>query len=542
MATLDTQARLLVNELIYNAVEHGGMTSGSPGGSRIGCGAMGATVAADSPYHPPMPSSDTSSDLLSGIARRAMLDRGLLPEFSAAALAQTDTIVMPAAATGPDIRDLRALLWASIDNDDSRDLDQLSVAQPLGDGAVRILVAIADVDGIVQRGSPIDEHARHNTTSVYTVPRVFPMLPEKLSTDLTSLAEGEERLAIIVDMTLSPDGGMTASDIYRALVRNQAKLAYREVGLWLEGKSPLPARLAAVPGLDRQLRIQEKIAQALKGVRHARGALTLETMEALPVFHGEVLSDLRPEEKNRAHELIEDFMIAANGVTARYLAGRNIASLRRVLRTPKKWQRIVTLAEQLGETLPGEPSAAALNGFLAKRRQADPTRFADLSLCVIKLLGRGEYMLDLPGQEIEGHFGLAVSDYTHSTAPNRRFPDLLTQRLLKSALMGREIQYSTEELRSLATHCTAQEDNAAKVERQVRKSAAALLLSSRIGQRFDAIVTGAADKGTWVRISAPTTEGRLTKGFEGLDVGDRCQVMLIRTDVARGFIDFERLK
>ncbi len=235
-------------------------------------------------------------------------------------------------------------------------------------------------------------------------------------------------------------------------------------------------------------------------------------------------------------------MIAANGVTARYLAGRNIASLRRVLRTPKKWQRIVTLAEQLGETLPGEPSAAALNGFLAKRRQADPTRFADLSLCVIKLLGRGEYMLDLPGQEIEGHFGLAVSDYTHSTAPNRRFPDLLTQRLLKSALMGREIQYSTEELRSLATHCTAQEDNAAKVERQVRKSAAALLLSSRIGQRFDAIVTGAADKGTWVRISAPTTEGRLTKGFEGLDVGDRCQVMLIRTDVARGFIDFERLK
>jgi VacB/RNase II family 3'-5' exoribonuclease len=487
-------------------------------------------------------SGTTNMDLLKSIARRAMQERGLLPEFSAAALHQMDAITAPAGAPDLNIRDLRAQLWASIDNDDSRDLDQLSVAQPLEGGAVKILVAIADVDAIVHAGSPIDDHARTNTTSVYTVPQIFPMLPEKLSTDLTSLAEGQERLAIVIEMTVDVDGTLSASEVYRALVRNQAKLAYNGVGAWLEGRGSAPARLAAIPGLDQQLRIQDQVARALRGVRRAHGALTLETIEALPVFHGEVLSDLRPDEKNRAHELIEDFMIAANGVTARYLASKGAPSLRRVLRTPKKWSRIVALAEQLGETLPREPSALALNTFLAKRRQADPTHFADLSLCVIKLLGRGEYMLDLPGQEIEGHFGLAVHDYTHSTAPNRRFPDLLTQRLLKCALMGQADAYSPDELRSLANHCTVQEDNAAKVERQVGKSAAALLLASRVGQHFDAIVTGASDKGTWVRISAPTAEGRVVKGFEGLDVGDQCQVKLIRTDVGRGFIDFERLQ
>jgi VacB/RNase II family 3'-5' exoribonuclease len=487
-------------------------------------------------------SGAASWDLLKRIAQQAMRQRGLLPEFSAAAMNQTHSITAPAAAAGSDTRDLRALLWASIDNDDSRDLDQLSVAQPLQDGAVKILVAIADVDALVHRGSPIDEHARSNTTSVYTVPQIFPMLPEKLSTDLTSLAEGQDRLAVVIDMTVNVDGTLSASELYRARVRNRAKLAYNGVGAWLAGRGPAPARLAAVPGLDQQLRIQDQVAQTLRGVRHAHGALTLETIEARPVFEGEVLCDLRPDEKNRAQELIEDFMIAANGVTARYLADQGAPSLRRVLRTPKKWSRIVALAAQLGETLPPAPSARALNTFLAERRQADPTRFGDLSLCVIKLLGRGEYMLDLPGQEIAGHFGLAVNDYTHSTAPNRRFPDLLTQRLLKSALMGHAIEYSSDELRLLAEHCTMQEDNAAKVERQVAKSAAALLLASRIGQRFDAIVTGAADKGTWVRISSPTAEGKVVKGFEGLDVGDHVRVKLVSTDVARGFIDFERLR
>ena len=480
------------------------------------------------------------SELLGDIARRAMVERGLLPEFSAAALKQTDSITAPAAAAAPDVRDLRNLLWASIDNDDSRDLDQLSVAQALADGAVTVWVAIADVDAIVHRGSPIDDHARSNTTSVYTIPRIFPMLPEKLSTDLTSLGEGQERVAIVVEMTVNAHGAFTASDVYRALVRNQAKLAYNGVGAWLESKGPAPARVAAVPGLDEQLRLQDRTAQALRAVRQARGALTLETIEARPVFDGEVLRDLRPDSTNRAHELIEDFMIAANGVTARYLAGKGVASLRRVLRTPKKWSRIVELAAQLGEALPAEPSAPALNGFLGRRRLADPTRFADLSLAVVKLLGRGEYMLDLPGQQVDGHFGLAVDDYTHSTAPNRRFPDLLTQRLLKSVLMGQPAGYSQDELRSLAAHCTVQEDNAAKVERRVAKSAAALLLAARVGQSFDAIVTGAADKGTWARISAPIAEGRVVKGFQGLNVGDQCRVKLVHTDVEHGFIDFER--
>src|SRR5271166_1256568 len=481
-------------------------------------------------------------DLLRSVARKAMLARGLFPDFSSAALAQARSITAPASAGGPQIRDLRALLWASIDNDDSRDLDQLSVSQTLPDGSVRILVAIADVDAIVHRGSPIDEHARSNTTSVYTVPQIFPMLPEKLSTDLTSLSQDEDRLSIVTEMTVDAAGVLTASDVYRARVRNRAKLAYNGVAAWLTGGAPAPARLAAVPGLDEQLRVQDRVAQVLKGVRHLHGALTLESTQALPVFDGVTLSDLRPGEKNRANELIEDFMIAANGVNARYLASRGLPTLRRVLRTPKNWNRIVALAAQAGASLPAEPSAPALNAFLTQRREADPTRFADLSLCVIKLLGRGEYRLDLPGQKVEGHFGLAVTDYTHSTAPNRRFPDLLTQRLLKSALTGRAVEYSADQLQALAAHCTEQEDNAAKVERQVGKSAAALLLAPRIGQSFDAIVTGAADKGTWVRISSPTAEGKLIKGFTDLEVGDAVRVRLVEADVARGFIDFERLR
>jgi exoribonuclease-2 len=483
----------------------------------------------------------SSLELLRQIARRVMRERNLLPDFSAAALTQTSSISAAARADGPAIRDLRSLLWASIDNDDSRDLDQLSVAKPLP-GAVQVLVAIADVDALVQRGSPIDAHARSNTTSVYTVAQIFPMLPEKLSTNLTSLSEGQERLAIIIDMTVDADGAVTASDVYRAVVVNHAKLAYSSVAAWLAGTGPAPARLASVAGLAEQLRIQDRVAQSLKRVRHARGALDLDTIEARPVFEGELLKDLRPEENNRAKELIEDFMIAANGVTAAYLASRGLASLRRVLRTPERWDRIVSLAIGVGDRLPAAPSAQALNEFLIRRRQGDPARFPDLSLAIIKLLGRGEYALESPGQRTPGHFGLAVGDYTHSTAPNRRFPDVIMQRLLKAALERRPVPYTEEELRAIAAHCTMQEDNAAKVERQLRKSAAALLLSARIGQHFDAIVTGTSDRGTWVRIDAPTAEGKLVKGFGGIDVGDRVRVVLVDTSVERGFIDFERLR
>jgi VacB/RNase II family 3'-5' exoribonuclease len=486
--------------------------------------------------------NDANRELLRTIARGAMLARRLLPDFSAEALRQTLATTGPADERSNGIRDLRELLWASIDNDDSRDLDQLSVAQPLNDGAVKILVAVADVDALVKRDSPIDVHARSNTTSVYTIAQIFPMLPERLSTDLSSLGENQDRLALVVEMTVETSGALRDSTVYRAWVRNKAKLAYPSTAAWLSGLSPAPPRIAAVSGMDRQLRVQDQVAQALRQVRHASGALGLGSIEARAVFDGELLRDLIPEENNRAKELIEDFMIAANGVVARHLATKGLPSLRRVLRPPEKWNRIVALAGEFGEPLPVTPSAQALNEFLIKRRAADPTRFPDISLSVIKLLGRGEYMLELPGQPIQGHFGLAVRDYTHSTAPNRRFPDVITQRLLKAALCGARAPYSAVELRSLAAHCTVQEDNAAKVERLVRKSAAALLLQSRMGVTFDGIVTGAADKGTWVRIDSPTAEGRVVRGFEGLEVGQRVRVKLVHTDAQRGFIDFERAK
>jgi VacB/RNase II family 3'-5' exoribonuclease len=487
-------------------------------------------------------STAASRSRLAEIARRAMLQRGLLPDFSAAVLAETNALTRAAGASGNSFRDLRGLAWASIDNDDSRDLDQLSVAERLPGDAVKVSVAIADVDALVKQGSAIDGHARSNTTSVYTAGKIFPMLPEKLSTDLTSLGEDEDRLAIVVELAVEADGTVSASTVFGALVRNRAKLAYNSVAAWLDGTAPAPARIARVPGMDQQLRLQDRVAQAMKGLRHRHGALSLASLEAHAVFQGDALTDLRPEEPNRAKNLIEDFMIAANAAVARYLEQQHFPALRRVLRSPERWERIVGLAAGLGEQLPGQPDSAALEAFLAKRRESDPDRFADLSLSVIKLLGRGEYVVDLPGQWAPGHFGLAVPDYTHSTAPNRRFPDLITQRLLKAAMSQQISPYGAEQLAELALHCTEQEDNAARVERQVRKSAAALLLASRIGESFEAIVTGASIKGTWVRIFRPAVEGKLEQGYQGLDVGDRLRVRLVRTDVERGFIDFVRVQ
>jgi VacB/RNase II family 3'-5' exoribonuclease len=493
-------------------------------------------------YHGPVadPGND-SREVLRRIARRVMLERGLQPDFSPGALQQLRSITGPSVEHSPGIRDLRQRLWASIDNDDSRDLDQLSVAEPLPDGAVRIWVAIADVDALVPRGSPIDDHARLNTTSVYTAGEIFPMLPERLSTDLTSLAEGQSRLALAVEMTIDAAGALTQSDIYRATVVNRAKLAYDSVAAWLEGHAAAPVRVTAVPGLDSLLRLQDEVAQRLRRIRYGHGALTLKTLETQPVFKGELLLDVRPDLDNRAKQLIEDFMIAANGVAARFLAQQGLPSLRRVLRAPERWDRIVALAAQFGATLPPTPNAAALNDFLISRQRSDPARFPDLSLSVVKLLGRGEYALEMPGQPSTGHFALAVRDYTHSTAPNRRFPDLITQRLIKAALDARPAPYPRAELEQLASHCTQQEDNAAKVERQLQKSAAALVLASRIGASFDAIVTGASPKGTWARIDSPAVEGRIVQGNQGVDVGDHVRVILMRADVERGFIDFRRI-
>ncbi len=468
-----------------------------------------------------------------------MLEKGLLPEFSPAALAELQAIQAPADAAG--VRDLTDLLWSSIDNDDSRDLDQLTVAETLPGGHVRIRVAIADVDALVRKGAAIDEQASHNTTSVYTAAGVYPMLPERLSTDLTSLNFDQERLAVVVEMVIAPDGSLQASDIYRARVRNHAKLAYRSVGAWLEGTGGVPQGISAVAGLAENLRVQDRTAQSMKNLRHAHGALSLETIEAKPVFDGDQVRDLEANQINRANELIADFMIAANGVTARYLAAKQSPSIRRVVQTPKRWDRIVALAHEHNVSLPSTADSVALDRFLVNAKAADPVRFPDLSLSVIKLLGAGEYVAEKPGDTAPGHFGLAIKDYAHSTAPNRRYADLITQRLLKAAIAGQAPPYSYAELEALAKHLTQEEDAANKVERQVGKSAAAILLESRIGERFAAIVTGASDKGTWARLLTIPVEGRVVHGFEGVDVGDRIKVELVSTNVEHGFIDFKKV-
>lgn len=468
-----------------------------------------------------------------------MTERGLWPDFSRDVLGELDRLKGPA-ATPADLPDLRRLSWISIDNDDSRDLDQLSVAEELPKGDVRIRVAVADVDSLVSAGSALDRHAGHNTTSVYTPAQIFPMLPARLSTDLTSLNEDEDRAATVVDMTVDRDGEISSSAVSRAAVRNHAKLAYDAVSEGLEGRAPFPGRARESEEIARQLRIQDAVAQRLRARRYERGALELETIEPRPLFEDDDVVDLTVDRKNRARELIEDFMIAANGVTARFLAEEGIAALRRVVRSPERWERIVKVAAENGESLPSEPDSRALEEFLARRRRADPLRFPDLSLVIIKLMGSGEYVVERPGQTGAGHFGLAVRDYTHSTAPNRRYPDLITQRLLKAALSGGGTPYRAADLEPLAQHCTEMEDAANKVERQVRKSAAALLLEHRLGQRFDGVVTGASEKGTWVRVFQPPVEGKLVHGWEGLEVGDRVRVKLISTDVPRGFIDFVR--
>jgi len=482
--------------------------------------------------------------LLLRVARRAMVERGLEPDVPAAALAELKALAGPAEADGRspgEVRDLTGLPWCSIDNDDSRDLDQLTVAEALEDGSTRIMVSVADVSAMVGRGSALDDHAHANTTSVYTPPQNFPMLPERLSTDLTSLNADQDRLAVVVETLVDGAGAGASSSVYRARVRSRAKLAYSSVGAWLEGAGPLPAPIGAVAGLAENLRLQDRAAQRLKAWRHEHGALELETLEVRAQFEGDAVSGLAAERRNRARELIEDFMIAANAAIARFLAAAGFPAMRRVLRAPERWPRITEIAAAAGDSLPARPDARALHDFLLRRRAADPERFPDLSLSVIKLLGRGEYVASYPGEGVSGHFGLAVSDYTHSTAPNRRYPDLITQRLVRSALSGQEAPYPRDVLEALATHCTRKQDDAQKVERLMRKAAAACLLADRIGHEFDGLITGASNKGTWVRIFDPPVEGRVEQGAQGLDVGDRVRVKLIHTDPERGFIDFARI-
>jgi VacB/RNase II family 3'-5' exoribonuclease len=478
--------------------------------------------------------------ILQSIAHRVMIERGLLPDFSRDVTSELGRITAAPTMDGDPVRDLRSLLWCSIDNDDSQDLDQLTVAEAMPDGKTKVRVAIADVDSLVKNGSAINDHACHNTTSVYTAAEIFPMLPERLSTDLTSLAFAQDRLSIVIEMVIAADGSLVDQAIYRALVRNHAKLAYNSVAAWLDGAGTMPQAVADAPGLDATIRLQDKVAQSMREFRHVHGALSLQTIEARPIFDGDQISSLEVQERNRAKDIIEDFMIAANGVTARYLESKGLPCIRRVVRTPKRWDRIVEIAAQHGFSLPGSPDSKPLEQFLTRQKAADPLRFPDLSLSIIKLLGSGEYVADFPGDTPPGHFGLAVRDYAHSTAPNRRYPDLITQRLLKAALNDKPSPYPDGELESLATHCTQEEDAANKVERQVAKSAAALLLESRIGEQFDAIVTGVSDAGTWVRLLDMPVEGKLVRGGDGIDVGDRATVKLLEVDVERGFIDFAK--
>jgi exoribonuclease-2 len=477
---------------------------------------------------------------LRAAARRIIEENGFEADFGAEVAGQVAAIREPASPP-PDVRDLRHLPWSSIDNVESRDLDQVEVAEALDDDAIRILVAIADVDALVPKGTPIDERAYENSTSLYTGVDVYPMLPERLSTDLTSLGEGEDRLAVAIETVVDGDGEVLSCDVFRAYVHNGAKLAYDDVGAWLDGGPP-PAKAASNAALMRQLELQHRASERLKAERERNGALELDTIEATPVAKDGRIVDLQLVRKNKARDLIEDFMIASNVSIARFLEARGRSGIRRVVREPERWSRIVELAARFGATLPAEPDVIALAGFLKARRAADPDRFPDLSLSVVKLMGPGIYALDLPGRDPGGHFGLATHDYSHATAPNRRYADLVTQRLVKAALAASPPPYTDDELGAIAQHCTEREDAARKVERSVRKTAAAILLGDRIGQVFDAIVTGVTNKGTFVRTITPPAEGRVVRGEKGFDVGDRVRVKLLSTDAAKGFIDFQGIE
>jgi exoribonuclease II len=486
----------------------------------------------------PIANSTPHSFDIHAAARSALHKYGLATDFPADAAQQLAALKQESPPVAKTAVDLRDLLWSSIDDDTSRDLDQIEVAEPAA-GGTRVRIAVADVDSLVAAGSPLDRSAARNATTVYTGVETFPMLPPELSTDRTSLGPGKDRLAIVLEYTVVADGSTTQSGVYQALVRNQAQLAYDSVGAWLANAGPAPGPVAASPPLAAQLRLQWEAAQRLRHHRQDRGALELETIEATPVVDDGRVIALQAVRAGAARDLIEDFMVAANATIATFLAGKGRTAIRRVVRTPKRWSRIVELARSQGGSLPAAPDGHALAAFLAARRAADPVRFPDLSLAVVKLLGPGEYVVEPVGTAGTGHFGLAAPDYTHGTAPNRRYADLVTERLLKAAVTGAAPPYSDTELAAIAAHCTTQEDNARHAARLVHKEAAAVLLAPRIGQVFDAVVTGVTDSGTFARVFTPPVEGRVMRSARHLDVGDPVRVRLVSTDPARGFIDFE---
>ena len=476
---------------------------------------------------------------LRDVARRVMIENGFNPDEDPAEREEVRNLTnLP--DTGAPLRDMRDLLWSSIDNDDTRDLDQVEFAEE-AEGGWRLYIGVADVDVDAPKGSAIDAHAAAQTTTVYTGAVIFPMIPVELSTGATSLFKGADRKCVVVEMVIGGEGMVKSAEIYRAMVTNKAQLTYSGVGGWLDDAAQIPAPVAATANLESQLRLQAMIAKTLRKTRLDNGALEIETVEARAVTNNGEVTAIEKTKKNSATDLIEDFMIAANGSVARFLEAHRVSGIRRIVRSPERWQRIVDLAKQFDVQLPSQPDPVALHDFMMQRRSADPDHFPDLSLAVVKLLGPGEYILDQPGVEEPGHFGLAVQDYTHSTAPNRRYADLVTQRIVKAVLASAPPPYSDDQLSEIARNCTVKEDAARKVERQVRKIAAAILFSNRIGQRFKAIVTGNKPTGTYVRVVDPPVEGRLVRGEKGVDVGDEIEVELLSTNPKKGFIDFGRV-
>jgi exoribonuclease-2 len=478
---------------------------------------------------------------LAARARQAMLDAGFQPDFPAEVLRESQASqITPAAGADPAIRDLRDLQWSSIDNDTSLDLDQIEYVEKLPDGGYKLMVGIADVDSMVPAGSATDHHASTETTSVYLGVKTFPMLPDILSTNRTSLMGGQDRLGVVVELRLTAEGEPTAHDVYRAKLRNYAKLAYNSVGAWLEGKGPIPVPVAVVKGMEAQIRLQAELSDKLMVIRKKHGSLTFSSIEAHPVVKDGVVTEMVEDKPNKARYIIESFMVSANVAMAQLLRERKVPSLRRVVRVPKRWDRIQVIAAGFGTKLPDQPDSRALSVFLDQRLAAAPDKFADLSLSIVKLLGPGIYEVDNPAGTPEGHFGLAVEDYTHSTAPNRRYADLVTQRLLKNSTNGAKSAPDMQNLNAIAARCTERGDASRKVERLMRKIAAACMLVNQIGQTFDGIITGASDKGTYVRLIKVPAEGMLVRGQKGVDVGDHVQVRLVSVDVQKGFIDFER--
>lgn len=484
-------------------------------------------------------SDHQNSNWISERAHRTMLENGFEPEFSAAVFDQLNQISKKG-EPGPNdsVQDLRELLWSSIDNRSSRDLDQIEWAERLPNGDIRVLVGIADVDALVAKGSPIDVHAEQNTVTVYTETKIFPMLPEELSTDATSLNEGVDRLAIVTDMTIKENGDVPESTFFRALVHNHAKFSYEEIGEWLDENGEMPEELLRHPELKQQIELQREAAKRLQAYRRAKGALEFESIESSAVVEDGEVKGLISVNPNSARKLIENFMVAANVEMAEFLEANGSVSLRRVVKEPQRWEGIRRIASEFGENLPEIADQPALALFLEKRRKADPEHFPDLSLSIIKLIGSGEYVVERPGEDTGGHFGLAVRDYAHSTAPNRRFTDIVVQRLVKAVISKQPPPYTYEEMVSIAQHCNDQESAARKVERKMRKVVAASVMQRHVGEHFDAIVTGVTQSGTFARILRPPVDGRIEQGERGLQVGEKVNVRLISADPRTGFIDF----